>query len=249
MNDLLNILLQKKKLLDSFRPLPPALVNNLEEWFRIELTYNSNAIEGNTLTRSETAIVVEKGLTIGGKPLKDHLEAINLAHAIDYIKSLVSLKKTDITLQTILDLHSIILRGIQPEDAGKWRRIAVRISGSPVQLTEPLKVLELMEEFISWLHATNENDIAVAADAHLKFVTIHPFVDGNGRTARLLMNLILMQSGYPPAIIEQEKRAQYIGAIEKAQLTHNLNEFHQFIYKSVEKSLDIYIDSAQKTIS
>lgn len=248
MNDLFHTLLQKKKLLDSFRPLPPALLNNLEEWFRIELTYNSNAIEGNTLTRSETAMVVEKGLTIGGKPLVDHLEAINLAHAIDYVKTLVSLKKTDITLQTILDIHSIVLRGIRPEDAGKWRRVDMRISGSTVQLAEPLKVLELIEEFIQWLGATHEDIISVAADAHLKFVIIHPFVDGNGRTARLLMNLILMQAGYPPAIIEQEKRAPYISAIEKAHLTHETNDFHQFIYKAVEKSLDIYIDAAQKTI-
>ena len=108
MNELLNSIMQKKKLLDSYRPLPPALVTNLEEWFRVELTYNSNAIEGNTLTRSETAIVVEKGLTIGGKSLKDHLEAINLAHAIDYVQSLVSLKRTDISLQTILDVRSIV---------------------------------------------------------------------------------------------------------------------------------------------
>lgn len=188
-----------RSLLDSYRPLPAALVKNLQSVFRIEFTYASNAIEGNTLTQNETALVVEKGITIGGKSLREHLEAINHAHAVDYIEHLAQQSKNKLELSTILDIHRLILKGIDDQHAGQLRKIAVRIAGSSVTFPIAVKVPELMENYVRWLHTTKDHPVLVAADAHYKLVAIHPFVDGNGRTARLIMNLLLIQAGYPPA--------------------------------------------------
>jgi Fic family protein len=235
---------EKKKKLDSYKPLPPALDKNLDEWFSMELTYTSNAIEGNTLSFDETAMVVEKGITIGGKTMKEHQEAINHANAINRMKQLVSKKRAEIVIGDILSIHRIILEKIDDAHAGCLRNVAVRILGSTVVLPNPLKVPDLMDEFMHWLtNTTNENTVITSALAHLKLVSIHPFVDGNGRTARLLMNLILLQEGYPLAIIKKENRAAYIKAIEHAQLTHDENPFLIFICQAVEHSLDEYLDA------
>lgn len=247
MENKLKIIDQKKQKLDTYRPLPPELVENLEQWFDVEQTYSSNAIEGNTLTRRETAMVVEKGLTIGGKSLKDHLEARNLFFAIDFVRHLAE-KQKSFSNKDILDIHQLILKGIDDKNAGKFRLVPVMISGSSVKLADPVKIPELMDEFIEWLPKTDEHPVKKAADAHLKFVTIHPFIDGNGRAARLLMNLILMQHGYPPAIIRPEDRKEYIDALEKAQLTGDASDFYNIIYDAVERSLDEYLDAASKTI-
>jgi Fic family protein len=245
---LITDLTQKKATLDSYRPLPPALVQNLDNWFKIELTYTSNAIEGNTLTRSETALVVEKGLTIGGKSVKEHLEAINYAIALDYIKDLARKRRVKITLHDILDIHRLILKGIDEPHAGKWRKVAVRIAGSSVQLPPALQVPSLMDEFIHWLHTVKEHPVLVAADAHLKLVTIHPFVDGNGRTARLLLNLLLMQEGYPSALIRTEDRLAYIKSIEKAQLYNQKDDYYTVICAAIDRSLNIYLEAIQGSI-
>lgn len=239
---------EKKQRLDAFRPLPPALVKNLDEWFNVELAYTSNAIEGNTLTRSETALVIEKGLTVAGKSVQEHLEATNHALAFEFIKQLVDKKTGDIALQDILEIHRVILKGIDDEHAGKLRKVAVKIAGSTVTLQDPIKVPDLMDAFIVWLQKVSEHPIKVSADAHLKFVTIHPFVDGNGRTARLLMNLILIQHGYPPAIIRKEDRSAYIDSIEKAQLKDDESSFYQIIFDAVDRSLDMYLEAAEKSI-
>jgi len=240
----LTILTQKKQRLDEYRPLPPELVRNLEDWFRVELTYTSNAIEGNTLSRQETALVVEKGITVEGKTLKEHLEAVDHVQALDFIKSLVDAKRKDIFQKDILDIHKFILAKIDDTNTGRLRNIPVRIAGSRVIMPNPLRVPELMDEFEKWLRAENKDHPAkISADAHYKLVTIHPFVDGNGRTARLLMNLILMQEGYPPAIIRKEDRRRYINAIEKAQSGGSLKDFYELIYKAVERSLDIYLEA------
>ena len=221
----------------------------MQEWFRIELTYNSNALEGNTLTKRETALVVEEGLTIGGKSLKDHLEAINHAYALDYIKELATKKRSEITLTDILNIHRLILKGIDDAHAGAVRKIQVKISGSDVTLPDPLKVPELMQDFMQWLQTTHEDPRIVAALAHFKLVAIHPFVDGNGRVARLLMNLLLMQSGYPPAIIEKEKKKEYIDAIVAAEKHADFEKLYMFIFQPVGKSFDIYINAAEKTVA
>lgn len=238
-------LTEKKKRLDGFRPLPGALVRNLDDWFRIELTYTSNAIEGNTLTRRETALVVEKGLTVGGKTLIEHLEATNHAHALDWAKKQVTRKPTSLSEQDILIIHEVILRGVDDANAGHYRSVPVRISGSAVILPNPRKVPDLMRDFANWLsHGQNFHAVELAAEAHYRLVTIHPFVDGNGRTARLLMNMILLMGGYPPAIIWKSDRLAYISLLEKAQLGGSKDDYVKIITKAVDRSLDIYLKAA-----
>lgn len=235
-------LLDKKKELDRFRPLDPHFVRNLEDWFRIELTYTSNAIEGNTLTRQETALVVEKGLTVGGKSLVEHLEATNHVKALDWVKTIAADRETKITEKDIIEIHDLILKGIDDYNAGRYRSVSVRISGSRVVLPNPAKVPLLMEEFASWLQ-TPLDPIDLALEAHYKLVTIHPFVDGNGRTARLLMNLILLKNGFPPALIRKRDRLRYITILEKAQLGGTKNDYQEIIYEGINRSLDIYLKS------
>lgn len=241
-------LTQKKLELDSFRPLSPALIRNLEEWFKVELTYISNAIEGNTLTRRETAMVIEKGITVGGKTLREHLEAKNHAEAIDFIASLASKKTNKLSEKDILAIHEIILKGIDDENAGYYRSVPVRISGSAVVLPNPRKVPDLMAEFADWLIKNHkEHPVWLAGEAHYRLTTIHPFVDGNGRTARLLMNLLLIMHGYPPAIIQKTARLSYISSLEKAQLGGAKEQYEKIIMKAVNRSLDIYLEVATET--
>lgn len=231
----------KKGQLDKFQPLSPELVTSLNEWFKIELTYTSNAIEGNTLSRAETALVVEKGLTVDGKTLQEHQEAVNHAQAFDWI---INYSNTRIDENLILNLHRLILQKIDDANAGRYRTVSVRIAGSTVIMPNPVKVPELMKEFINWLYSNQDHPLKTALDAHYKLVSIHPFVDGNGRTARLLMNLLLMQAGYPPAIVHKEDRKRYIASIEKAQLGGSLDDYYTLMYTSVEYSLDIYLQAA-----
>ncbi len=246
MTDVLLSILKKKRLLDTYKPLPQSVLKNLEEWYRVELTYTSNAIEGNTLTRQETALIVEKGITVEGKSMVEHQEAINHAEAFTFIQTLAEQKKSnEIKLQDVLEIHKMILNKIIDADAGKIRNTPVRISGSTTILPNPLKVPELMEDFILWLQTTTDNPVQVAAEAHYKLVTIHPFVDGNGRTARLLMNFILMQAGYPGAIIKKEERNRYLTALETGQTQGKLDAYYELIYDAVDRSLDIYLETAK----
>jgi len=239
-------LTQKKKELDSFRPLPLELTRNLEDWFKVELTYTSNAIEGNTLTRRETAVVIEKGLTVGGKSLREHLEATNHAKALDFIHYLLKKSPSQLRAQDILYIHDIILKSIDDNNAGQYRNVQVRISGSSVIMPNPLKVPDLMSDFQGWLISEHGLDpIAFAGEAHYRLVTIHPFVDGNGRSARLLMNLILMMYGYPPAIIRKRDRLAYIGALEKGQLGGAKIDYEKLVAKAVDRSLDIYLKAVK----
>lgn len=239
-------LTEKKKILDKHRPFDAALVKNLEEWFRIELTYTSNAIEGNTLSRAETALVVEKGLTIGGKSITEHFEATNHAAALDFVKEQIKRKPSDLQERGILKIHEIILDRIDRENAGIYRRVPVRISGSAVVMPNPRKVQTLMNEFFSWLKNEKKmHAVELAAEAHYRFVTIHPFIDGNGRTARLLMNMILMMKGFPPAIIRKNDRLTYIKSLEKPQLVNgegdSKNDYFKLIAAAVDRSLNIYL--------
>ncbi len=235
-----------KQQLDELRPLDPARLRNLQAWFHVELTYTSNAIEGNTLTRQETALVVEKGLTVGGKTLTEHLEAANHAKALDWVQTQVHRQPQELTEDDLLTLHRLVLKGIDDDNAGFYRSIPVRIAGAAVVLPNPLKVPDLMAQFIAWLTNTQTiealHPVALAAEAHYRFVSIHPFVDGNGRTARLLMNLLLLQAGYPPAIIRPEDRLAYLNALEKAQLGGPLGDFHALIAAAVERSFEVYLE-------
>lgn len=245
MDDILKKIEAKKQRLDSYKPLQNELIKNLEEWFRVELTYTSNAIEGNTLTRQETAMVVEEGLTVQGKSLTEHQEAINHAEAFDYIQTLASKGRQRLTAREILDIHSIILNKIDDTNKGRYRNFAVRLRGSETILPNPLKVPELMEKFVIWLQNETEHPIKIAIDAHFKLVSIHPFVDGNGRTARLLMNLLLMQVGFPPAIVRKEDRSVYINSLEKGQTMGNLIDYYSLMFDAIDRSLDIYLESVE----
>ncbi|CAN7439857.1 Fic family protein [Rhizobium sp. LjRoot254] len=244
----LNDLTRKKRRLDGHRPLDAALLRNLEEWFQVELTYTSNALEGNTLTRLETALVIEKGLTVGGKTLREHLEAANHSHALDFVRNLATGTSAMLTARNILAVHEIILKGIDDGNAGHFRAVPVRISGSRVVLPNPLKVPSLMDELEAWLLSEpNLHPAALAAEAHYRLVTIHPFVDGNGRTARLLMNLILMMHGYPPAIIRKEDRLAYLSALEKAQLGGSKRDYEDIVIRATNRSLDIYLKALRSS--
>ena len=212
----------------------------LHQWLETELAYTSNHIEGNTLTRRETALVIEEGITTGGKPLKDYLEAKNHADAFRYILDVLS-KKKSVTQDDILKIHAVVLKGIDDAFAGRYRNIRVRIKGSSVVLPNPMKVPDLMAEFERYLQ-TQKDVITRAIMGHFKFVSIHPFVDGNGRMGRLLMNLILLQNGLWPIIIRPRDRKKYISSIEKGQLTQDTTTYEEFMYKALERSLDTYVE-------
>ncbi len=214
------------------------------------MTYSSNAIEGNTLTRLETAEVLEKGTeaVISGRPLKDQLEAINHAKALDFVKELAFKKKSHqlITEEDIKKIHKTILTGIDNQWAGKYRQTEVFIKGTDVEFPSPHKVSSLMTDFIKWLAGQQgKHPVRVAANAHFKLVSIHPFIDGNGRTARLLMNLVLIINSYPMAVVRNEDRIKYLQAINKGQKENNLNAFYKIIEQSVDRSVSAYINAAK----
>lgn len=233
----------KKLILDSKRPLNKEVVNNLKKYFDVELTYNSNAIEGNTLTITETKVILEDGITIGkGKSLREHLEVINHKEALDYVRDIVD-KNIDINERVIKDIHHIILKSINNANAGVYRKANVLISGSIHRPVEHFLVEDKMSELIKWYDENKKkiHPINLAAEFHFRFVYIHPFIDGNGRTARLLMNLILMRNGYPISVIKNEDREKYMKALEIASTTKNLQDFTEIIARAVDKSLDTYL--------
>ncbi|HYE73261.1 MAG TPA: Fic family protein [Blastocatellia bacterium] len=209
--------------LDSFRPFPAAIVEELKKLYDVRFTYHSNAIEGNTLTQSETEMVIEKGITVGGKTLKEHLEVIGHKNAIDYVEELAK-EETPITEREIKDLHNLIMRGIEPNEAGRYRTIDVRAAGTEHVYPPHFQLQELMDEFSRWLESPNAkalHPIGYASEAHYRFVAIHPFRDGNGRTGRLLMNLILLRFSFPVAVITNERRKEYIDALVYGQTNNN----------------------------
>lgn len=209
--------------------------------FDIEYTYESNKIEGNTLTLQETALVIDKGLTIGGKTLNEHLEAINHAYAIGYIKELAREKDT-ITERDILQIHALILQGIDRENAGTYRKVQVMISGAKHIPPQPFLLQKEMEDLINWYNENKNrlHPIELSAEMHERLVSIHPFIDGNGRTSRLLMNLILLQNGYPIAILkgDTENRLKYYEALETAQIDKDKQAFKNLIYENVKDTME-----------
>lgn len=240
-NKIYERIFQKKKILDSKRPLPKPVLERIMEDFSIELTYNSNAIEGNTLTLVETKMVLEEGITIKGKPLKYHLEAKNHKEAIDLLEKTVN-AKTKVTEELLNFIHAIILKDIEKEYAGRYRREQVRILGADFIPPNYLKLPNLMKELAEWINKNPEklNIIDFSAHAHYKLARIHPYVDGNGRVARLLMNIILMRDGYPPAIILNNDRKRYISTLGSAG-HGNFDPFFLLVAQAVERSLDIYL--------
>lgn len=233
----------KKRELDRYRPLPAGVVAKLREQFTIEWTYNSNAIEGNTLSLQETELVINRGLTIGNKSLKEHFEAINHKEGIELVEQFVA-KKKDIDEEFIKNLHRVILKNIDDTGAGVYRASNVRILGALHIPPNPLKIAKLIHEFLDWYYK-NKYLLPIpelAAYVHYKFVCIHPFIDGNGRTSRLLMNLVLMQNGYPPAVILNIDRKKYYRVLKMADLDR-FQEFVDFIGRAIERSLIIYLNS------
>ena len=210
-----------KATLDQHRPLDPAIVRNLREDLIVRWTYHSNAIEGNTLTLQETKVALE-GITIGGKTIREHLEVVNHKNAILLLEDLVQ-KNEPLTEWTIRSLHQLILKGINDNDAGRYRTVNVRIAGAEHLPPDQAIVPELMERFVSWYRdeAMALHPVERAARVHSEFVKIHPFVDGNGRTGRLLMNLELMKAGYPAAVLTVDRRLAYYTFLDEAHVRNN----------------------------
>ena len=211
----------------------------LYKWLKSELAYTSNNIEGNTLTRYETRLVIEEDITSSSKPFVHYQEAVNHAKAFDYIIDILK-SKTAITETVVLDIHKKLLSGIDDYNAGFYRNCPVRISGSRVILPNPMKVPDLMKEFFEKLDSNKGVEDIIKT--HLDFVSIHPFSDGNGRCARLLMNLLLMQNDFCPIIIRPRDRKRYINSIEKAQLTSNIDDYIKFMVTRLSQSFDTIFD-------
>ena len=230
-----------KEELDNERPLPTETLKSLQETVNLEWTYNSNGIEGNTLTLRETQVVLE-GITVGGKSIKEHLEAINHEKAIIYLNDLVK-EEHPITEWNIRNIHQLILKEIDDDNAGKYRNENVTIKGATHIPPNYVKVPELMEKLIlNYNNWNNYHPIIQAALLHGELVKIHPFVDGNGRTSRLLMNLDLMNHGYNPVIIKKEDRLEYYAALDKAHTTGDYTDFIKLITKLEIEILNKYLE-------
>lgn len=233
----------KLKQLNSKRPLPPEVVKKLNEQFALEMTYNSNAIEGNSLTLKETAWVIQDGLTIKGKPMKDHLEARDHYAALSYLYELID-HDTHQTVSEVLikTIHQLVVRETQQQTAGNYRTGNVMITGSDHTPPDVSILPGLMHDLIRWIGSNQKkiHPVELAAMVHHKLVSIHPFVDGNGRTARVMMNLLLLQQGYPLVIVLKNDRKKYYQALNKAD-HDDYSSFVHFTAQAVERSLNVYL--------
>ena len=231
-----------KTKLDAFRKLDSYKIAQALE---LEYTFESNRIEGNTMTLRETDLVINEGLTISGKSMREHLETINHQEAIAYIKDLMK-RNTHLNEREVLCIHNLILRGINPDDAGKYRKVQVMIKGSSHLPPQPFMVAKEMEDFFIWYETNKKrlHPVILAAELHERLVTIHPFIDGNGRSSRLVMNLILLQHGYVIANIkgDYDNRMQYYNALEVAQTKNKKDDFLMFIAQIEKESLERYLN-------
>lgn len=221
--------------INSFKPLNKNILKQLREYYRVGLTYTSNALEGNSLTESETKIILEEGITIGGKPIKDHFEVIGAGEAYNLLYNLS--KKEYITEEDIKELHYLFYYRIDRNNAGKYRNKPAIITGSDVELPAPSEIPQSMSSFATEIpeYKTKYHPVEFAALLHIKLVNIHPFIDGNGRTARLLMNLALLQAGYVITIIPPVVRSDYIDALKATNKKNNVpfvNLISNMVYES-----------------
>lgn len=242
--DIYQRIIEKKKILDGLRPLSKSLVGRLRDQIIIEWTYNSNAIEGTSLSLKETQLIIEQGLTIKGKSLKEHFEAKNHKDAILFVENLVNEKKFQISQLLIRQIHQLVMKEIDDEWAGKYREVEVKITGTKFVPPDPVAVPVKMRQLEQWLQ-NKENSrelIDYSALAHYKLVEIHPFIDGNGRSARLLMNLILMNQGFPPTVILKNDRQKYYQTLDLAH-KGKIKPFVDFIGRNVERSLTWYLEA------
>ncbi len=236
-------LYDKMAVLKKSRPLPSIALSKIREQLSIEWTYNSNSIEGNTLTLRETQMVLQEGITVKGKSLREHFEAKNHEKAINYLFSIIN-DDYQIRSIDILSLHSLVLNMIEEDFAGRIRNVGVRITGANFIPPNANKVSDLLDELIHFV-TTNPlqmNAIELATIFHHKFVWIHPFFDGNGRTVRLAMNLLLMQQGFPPAIILKNDRKKYYEALNQAN-NGNYQKLILLMCQALERTLNIYLSS------
>lgn len=238
--DLLKTRLNKYREFDSYR---------ISQALELEYIFESNRIEGNTLTLRETDLVINEGLTVSGKSMREHLEAINHVEAIGYIKQLVE-RNFQINERELLSVHNLILRGIMPEDAGRYRKVQVMIKGSSHMPPQPYLVAKQMEDYFLWMEQQKNklHPVVLAAEMHERLVTIHPFIDGNGRTSRLIMNFILLQHGYVIANIkgDYDTRMKYYQTLETAQTTHNKEDFILFVAQIEKDCLERYLSIISK---
>ncbi|MEZ4915840.1 MAG: Fic family protein [Chitinophagales bacterium] len=237
----------KKAKLDAKRPLPYGVLHRLKEDLALEWTYNSNSIEGNTLTLQETKIVIEEGMTVKGKSLREHFETTNHHEAIEFLQTLVGNNYT-LNEKDILDVHHIVMTKIEKEFAGRYRNGGVRIVGANFVPPNALKVDGLMNNLVTWVNKNSLqlNPLALATVFHHRFAMIHPFFDGNGRTIRLTMNLLLMKAGFPPAIILKNDRKKYYAALNQAN-NGNYQKLLLLIAQAAERTIDIYLSALPST--
>lgn len=229
-----------KNKLDAQRPLSPSIVKNLQEDLILRWTYHSNAIEGNTLTLLETKVVLE-GITVGGKALREHFEAINHRNAIYYVEDIIK-KEEPFSEWQIRNIHQLILKNIDDDNAGRYRQQNVLISGATNTPPDYTLLNDKMAQFIDWYNTKADlmHPIERAAKVHADFIGIHPFIDGNGRTSRLIMNLELMKAGYPPCVITVENRLAYYKALDQWMAFGKTEAFNQLVADAVLEGFKPY---------
>ena len=247
MDTLLSRIVAKKAELDRLRPMSAAVLRHLQKYYDVELTYTSNAIEGNTLTLRETAEVIEHGITVGGKRLKEHLEAVDHYDAVLWMRELAA-RTGSVGENVVRELHRRIVARSEPEIAGIYSPHRRRIAGSAAVFPNPLKIPDLMRAFGRALETAAATPEA-AFDAHFRLAAIHPFSDGNGRTARLLMNLLLLRGGYVPVAVRPEDRKTYLDSLERASLTDDLGPFQTFMHERLEATLEAYLEALREGVS
>ena len=228
-----------KQQLDGLRPLPKESVRSLHEALVLEWTYHSNAIEGNTLTLKETKVVLE-GITVGGKTLREHFEAINHCEAIAWVESIVG-RDEPFSERLVKSIHQLVLKNIDDDNAGRYRQENVIIAGAEHTPPEHCHLPQLMNDLVEWYQQQSDHPLERSARLHVDFVGIHPFVDGNGRTARLLMNFDLMSSGYLPVIIRKENRLAYYEALDTAHTRKDYGRFIEMVVSAQEEALNRYL--------
>ena len=231
----------------SKKPLNTVQLKKMDEHFHTAFTHESNRIEGNTLTLSETHMIVNEGITIGGKSMREHLEVINHKEAIDLIHDFVK-NKVQLNSFYLKQIHQLVLKGIDKQNAGVYRSVPVRISGSAHVPPEPYRIEKMMEDYFLFyeMHKNEIHPVILAAEMHERLVSIHPFIDGNGRTSRLVMNLILLQNGYTLVNLkgDLDKKIKYFKALENVQVNHDNESFHALIIEHAIESLEEHIHLA-----
>ena len=249
MSEDINVMLKEvdvlKEQLSALRPLPEEALKKIQDALDIEYTYESNRIEGNTLTLQETALVVNEGVTISGKSMREHLEAINHTEAISYIKDIAK-QDIEISERTIKEIHALILHGIDRENAGRYRTVPVMISGSAHMPPQPYLIEKQMEDFMirfKQMEKEMVHPVLVAAYLHGELVRIHPFIDGNGRTSRLLMNLYLLRNGYVIITLKgsNDEKVNYYMALEKSHTEHLPEDFQKLVVEAEIAALRKYL--------